>query len=259
MADIDYLSQDHYQNIQEIIRENILNQSISFEDGLKLSNYIGVSYIVNLGMQTLSSHYPIYGAKHEGRFVFCDLDLLDVTDFDKAGDTTITYSDTGETATVPIRELAPSIMWSNFEKELEIEDELGKEANSFVDLVDQVDRLQFANEAHESRIAELEMANVLLRRQLDSFTSAGVDDVLLEAVEDFQSQPVGTACSFGHAVYVKTAPDEWMSTRNSDKYSDERLSAITTSAVSEITGFTMAVLRKGWHGKSSQCGVEQEG
>lgn len=257
MTNIDYLSQDHYQNIQEIIRENILNQTIPFEDGLKLSNYIGVSYAVNLGMQTLSTHYPIYGAKHDGRFVFCDLDLLDVTDFDKAGETDITYADTGETTTVPVRELAPSIMWSNFEKELE--DEIGNEANSFVDLVDQVDKLQFANEAHESRIAELEMANMLLQRQIDALASVDERAVLLETVEDFQSQPVGTACSFGHAIYVKTADDEWVSTRNSDVYTDARLAAITTSAVSKITGFTMVVLRKGWHGKNPQHDESQEG
>lgn len=259
MTTIDYLSQDHYQNIQEIIRENILNQTIPFEDGLKLSNYIGVSYAVNLGMQTLSTHYPIYGAKHDGRFVFCDLDLLDVTDFDKAGETDITYADTGETTTVPVKELAPSIMWSNFEKELELEDEIGNEANSFVDLVDQVDKLQFANEAHESRIAELEMANMLLQRQIDALASVDERAVLLETVEDFQSQSVGTACSFGHAIYVKTADDEWVSTRNSDVYTDARLAAITTSAVSKITGFTMVVLRKGWHGKNPQHNESQEG
>lgn len=259
MSNIDYLSKEHYQDIQGIIRGNILDQSISIEDGLKLSNYVGVSYAVNLGMQTLSSHYPIYGAKHEGRFVFCDLDLLDISDFDKAGEIEVTYADTGETETVPVRELAPSIMWSNFEKELEIEDEISKEANSFVDLIDQVDKLQFANEAHESRIAELEMSNMMLQRQIDALTATDADATLLETKEDFQTQPVGTACAFGHAIYVKTAVNEWVSTRNSDTYTDERLAAITTSSISNITGFTMVVLRKGWHGKKTFQEIEQEG
>lgn len=248
MPTVDYLSKEHYQDIQEIIRGGILDQSIPLEDGLKLSNYVGVSYAVNLGMQTLSTHYPIYGAKHEGRFVFCDLDLLDVCDYEKAGEIEITYADTGESKVVPVKELAPSIMWSNFDKELELEDEIGREANSFVELVDQVDKLQFANEAHESRIAELEMSNMLLQRQIDALTSSDTDATLLETEDDFREQPTGTTCSFGRAIYVKTADNEWMSTRNSDVYTDERLSAITTSSISNITGFTMIVLRKGWHG-----------
>lgn len=246
MTTIDYLSQDHYQEVQALIRRYVLNNALTLDHGLKLANYVGLSHVINLGLQELSDYYPIYGAKHKGRFALCDIDLLSVTGPDKDNLTRITYLDTGESADVPIRELTPSVKWSNPEKELHPHNDEENRADSVIGLVDKVDALELRNEKQETRIAQLELSNKLLQQQVKNLTSPLEHGEVLATLEDFTRQKTGTACASGHAVYVKTGDNEWKSTRNEDVYTDERLASLASSQVADMTGFPMRVLRSGW-------------